>query len=69
MALFKIVLNEGEPISIRAKGHFELSGYTIFQTGEIKDVAIETKLIKEIQDITNVQSTFTPFVVDLPKEE
>lgn len=61
MALFKVILKEGESISIKAKDYFELSGYTIFQTGEIKEVAIENKHIERIEDITNVQSTFTPF--------
>lgn len=61
MALFKVILKEGEPVTFRARDYFELDGYTIFITEEVKDVAIETKLIEGIQDITNVQSTFTPF--------
>lgn len=64
MALYKIILKEGETDPVSANDYFELNGYTIFVKGGVKDVAIESKLIEEIIDITDgpPQETFTPFL-------
>lgn len=70
MALFKITLKEGKTDPVVARDYCERADYTIFQTDQIKDVAIETRLIERIEDITNnpPRETFTPFAVDPPDE-
>jgi high-affinity K+ transport system ATPase subunit B len=68
MALFKVILKKGDSVSIEARDYFPLDGYTIFQTGEIKEIAIETKFIDGIEDITGNSGQFLPRQI-LPADE
>ena len=60
MALYKVTLQEGLPESIKANYKIIAAEYTVFVTGNVRDVAIKTELIKDISDITGHSGQFEP---------
>ena len=64
MSLFKIIPKNGESFNIEARDFFELeAGYTIFQTGHLKEYAVETNKIERIEDITGNSGQFAPLQI------